>query len=261
MTDSTKSSPAGPGDEAPSSSSPGFSQPADCGDLNLPAPIGSWPGDGANAFASAGTQAESRRRGAQNAPLTTLEDQIASRVRHEKPKRKSNTSKIGGREKGSPARPHPSKKVKKLRGEIALAQHLGGKSLAKIAEDFGVSHPTIRNDVNDAIRGQLFTEARNFIQGTLVPKALRVIDEALNNGDTETARWVADKTAFHAESRPYAGGAGSSGTESFESWRLELVRKVRSVGTGEALPPGAAPAGAQGAAVSPGSTIDAEIVS
>lgn len=236
--------PSGPGDDAPSSSSPGFSSAA----------------DGAG---EAGVSGDPRSRGAKNAPLS-IDDVIRTRVKGEKvPKTgllDGGVKPQGGRKRGSPHRPHPSPKIKKIRGEIALAQHLAGKDMKQIAADFNVSAPTIRAEVNNAIRGQIFTEAKDFIQGTLVPKALRVIDEALNTGNTETARWLLDKTALHADAVPWNGGGGGDKNESFESWRLELVRKVGTTREAQNLPAGPSREGAERAATSPGLVIDAQVV-
>jgi hypothetical protein len=150
--------------------------------------------------------------------------------------------------------------VKKLRGEIALAKHLSGEPLAKVAKDFGVSKPTIRKDINDAIRGELFRESRDFIQGTLVPKALKVIDTALDAGDTETARWVAERTAFSEGAAPYGDGTGTKKADSFEEWRLSLVR--RKVGlSGDTHETAVEGAGAARLAGSSSLAVDAEVVS
>ena len=170
-----------------------------------------------------------------------------------------NPNGIGGKEKGV-KQPHISPKVKNTRNELMLAAHLGGRTIKEISEVFGVSHLTASEGITDATRTESFTAARNYIQFRLLPKALRVVDAALDEGNVDVARWVAEGVsvvgsralAFDGKDQRATGAAG--GGDDFETYRLELIRRRRSP-----LPAGS-PGGASTRVAEPsGTVIDVEV--
>jgi hypothetical protein len=166
--------------------------------------------------------------------------------------------KIGGRVAGEDKRSHISPKVKDTRNELMLAAHLTGKTIKEVSEIFGVSHLTASEGITDATRSESFTQARNYMQFRLLPKALRVIDAALDEGNEATARWLVEKTkmeeSFGTGNGAGAGGNGGGASDDFETYRLELIRKRRNDTPTDPL------RHAEGPSRAPGLVIDATVV-
>lgn len=170
-----------------------------------------------------------------------------------------NPNGIGGKEKGV-KQPHISPKVKNTRNELMLAAHLGGRTIKEISEVFGVSHLTASEGITDATRTESFTAARNYIQFRLLPKALRVVDAALDEGNVDVARWVAEgvsvvgSRALTFDGKDARAGAAAGGGDDFETYRLELIRR-RSPASVQAGDPSRSTSFASGP---PGVVIDVE---
>jgi len=140
----------------------------------------------------------------------------------------NNPNGIGGKEKGV-KQPHLSPKVKQTRNELMLAAHLTGKTMGEIADAFGVSRLTVSEGITDAQRATYFGDARDYVQFRLIPKALRVMDRALDEGNIDVALKVAEGTnVTGARAAAYGGSAQSAApgmSDDFETYRLELIRR------------------------------------
>lgn len=184
-----------------------------------------------------------------------------------KPKNKSGNRrgmhanrKIGGKAKGA-KQPHLSGDLKDLRGELMLTRHITGEAIGSIAKDFGVSHPTAANAISDAKRSELYQNARDYLGVHLLPEALRVIEAAVRGGDLDAAFKVTDGlgiTGTKADSWD-GGAARSAANETFESFRLELIRR-RAGGSADVQSAADQRDGKARASRPPSPIIDAEVV-
>lgn len=106
-----------------------------------------------------------------------------------------------------------------------------GKDISALAQDFCVHPATIRRRLEEAKQGDLVAVAREMIAERLVPKALAVFDQALNNGDKE----IAEKVLFGMNALvkgntkangPAEGSGSSSGTPILDQIRRERQRVI-----------------------------------
>lgn len=175
-------------------------------------------------------------------------------------KKGENPNGLGGKEKGV-KQPHLSPKVKQTRNELMLAAHLTGKTMGEIADAFGVSRLTVSEGITDAQRATYFGDARDYVRFRLIPKALRVLDKALDQGNVDVAQWVGEGAhVVGAKASTYDTNAGSleragaSISDDFDTYRLEIIRRRRAQSAGDK-------AGAEEGPSEPsGDVIDAKVV-
>ena len=69
-----------------------------------------------------------------------------------------------------------------------LARRLAGATTNEIATEFHCSDRTVRRCLGEAREGGLLDRVRDYVAGTLIPKALRVYEQRLEEGDLSAAR-------------------------------------------------------------------------
>lgn len=166
--------------------------------------------------------------------------------------------KIGGKEKGT-SHSHLSSKLVEDRDALMLAAHLTGTKIPAVAKEFGVSLATTHVGIDKARRSKLFQDAKDFVGVRLLPKALRVLEAALDEGNIDVAVKVAEGLKVLDAKQGWSDDAGSGNpNEEFESWRVQLIRR-RSGGV--AVDPAGHPSSpAEGPAVPPGDCVDGTVI-
>lgn len=77
---------------------------------------------------------------------------------------------------------------KEVRNEALLAHRAMGRSIREIAKLFEVSHGTAHRWVKEAQQTEQLKKAKGIVGERLIPKALAVYDQKLEEGDLEAAR-------------------------------------------------------------------------
>ena len=154
---------------------------------------------------------------------------------------KAATGKKRGRPKGS--RTDPAKlerkqqnqldrKLQEARDQMILAARLAGESTSQIAETFNVGQTSVNRALTRAQQTELFKQVRDAITTRLVPKAVVVLEAALDQGNVEVAMFVAKGTGLINEKRPGSAGDGEDGGD-FDEWRIQLVRRRAASGAAD----------------------------
>jgi hypothetical protein len=129
--------------------------------------------------------------------------------------------KKGGNRNGN-ARLSPEER--KLRGEMIVAKRLAGKRMGEIADEFRISEATAYRALNEATRSGLLEKARDFVGTVLLPKALAVYEQALDNMDVEVARDVLQGLGITG--RRVQVETKHTVSEDFDAWRLKKASKL-----------------------------------
>jgi hypothetical protein len=137
----------------------------------------------------------------------------------------------------TPVRP-PRKRGASLRSEekrvqatAMLARRLFGDKITEIADEFQVNPKTVYRRLSDARASGALSDCRSIIIESMLPKAMAVMQEALEGDDMKIAVQVALKIVDGLEAlKGPDGHAGAAGTveETLEHWR---ARRVTRVGT------------------------------
>lgn len=119
-----------------------------------------------------------------------------------------------------------SKEEQALRGEMILARKLAGERVADIARDFGITRQTAYKSIEQAKREGIFEGARDFISLRLLPKALAVYDQALDEMDVEVARDVLQGLGLTG--RTLKVEQKHTVSEDFDAWRLKKAQAIEA---------------------------------
>lgn len=93
---------------------------------------------------------------------------------------------------GRPARPTAVKdaQVRRIRAMGMIQQRIHAVPLAQIATNFNVSLDTVERELQWAKKNHLLEVAEDRLLGTLLTKAMTVIEAALDDGDLDAAKTV-----------------------------------------------------------------------
>lgn len=129
--------------------------------------------------------------------------------------------------------PQLASAAQELRDRTMLQQHMAGKTIAVIADEYGLHPGTVSRVLNTTARQLLATTAKDYVGQRLLPKALKVLETALDAGNIDVAKDIVHGLAIiGAKATPYGVEVAASGdtvVETFEALRLKLVR-ARGVG-------------------------------
>lgn len=123
-----------------------------------------------------------------------------------RPKRKNKPTQLKPRERA-------------LRGQLILARKLSGERVADIAKDFRISLDTAYKALDETFASGITAQAKDFVSTRLLPKALAVYDQALDEMNVEVARDVLQGLGLTG--RVLKVENTHKVTEDFDTWRLK----------------------------------------
>lgn len=116
--------------------------------------------------------------------------------------------------------------VRRLRALEMIQMRMVGTTIEAIAAHFNCDHNTVSRTIQWAGKTGIIDTAENQILQSLVPKALKVYSDALDNGDTFAAKHVIDKLSEMAERADRRRDKGED--RMLEVWMKEREARKRA---------------------------------
>jgi hypothetical protein len=120
--------------------------------------------------------------------------------------------------------------VRRLRALEMIQMRMVGKTVAEVAMTFNCDTDTVWRTIKWAGKNGIIDTAESTILDTLVPKALKVYEAALDNGDTFAAKHIIDKLSEMAERADRRRDKGED--RMLEVWMKEREEKKRRANQG-----------------------------
>lgn len=112
-----------------------------------------------------------------------------------------------------------------MRAEMVLARKITGQKMEEIAAEFNISRATAYRALSQARREGMYEQAKDWVMTRLLPKALAVYDNALDNMDTEIARDVLQGLGIVGR-HVHIVTKQVDPAEDFDEWRLKKAKAI-----------------------------------
>lgn len=122
-------------------------------------------------------------------------------------------------------RPRLSQQEKELRAAALLAKKMAGKTLNQAAKELKMSLTNAKRALSDDIVKSILTNATDYLSGTLLPKAIAVYEQALEDGNIDVATRVLEGAGLVGKQAGVNIQVQTPEIESFEAFRVQLIRK------------------------------------
>ena len=122
--------------------------------------------------------------------------------------------------------PRLRKEERTARNQLMLMERLtGASSISELAQKYRLNPTTVQDILTQTRKSEVFQQAQTAIIQDLLPKALAVYSQALDNGDVDVASKVIEGLGILSRENRLVVTPGRP-SESFEEWRMSLTKTV-----------------------------------